>query len=226
MEDHTEPTTENPADLTFTEGRVLGCLIEKEITTPEYYPMTLAALTAASNQRSNRAPVVEWDERTVEVALDGLRRKRLAVMINMAGARVPKYKHVLSSLYGSLDRQMVAVLCELLLRNVQTSGELRTRSERLCPFASLEAVEETLLKLTTYGGGILVTVLPPGAGRRVKAYAQLLCGPVDAGVSTSVPAAVQVVPPPEDWCGKIEAEIASLRAELAALKAELGVVNL
>ena len=221
--DEQESGTATPGDLTFTEARLLGCMIEKEITTPEYYPMTLASLTAAANQRSNRSPVVEWDERTVEEGLDGLRRKRLAIMIKVAGARVPKYKHALGNLYGGLDRPMIAILCELLVRNVQTPGELRTRTERLCPFPSLEAVEECVLKLIRYGAGPLVVLLPPGGGRRVKAYAHLLCGPVDASSSSSAAPVAVVVPPSDDWKARIESELSALRAEVQSLKEALGI---
>jgi len=208
--------------LTFAEARVLGCLIEKEITTPDYYPMTLAALTAACNQKSNRSPVVEWDEETVEEAMVGLRRQRLGVMISMSGARGPKYKHSLDHVFGGFDRGMTAVLCELLLRNGQTVSELRTRTERMHPFPSPEAAEECAMKLVNYPVAPLATVLPPGAGRRVKAYAHLLCGPVDAQSPVTAAAAVEV-PPPEDWKAKVEAELAALRREFEQLKASLGV---
>ena len=217
-----EPAAEASTMLAFPEARVLGCLIEKEITTPDYYPMTLAALTAACNQKSNRSPVVEWSEETVEEAMAGLRRHRLGVMISMSGARGPKYKHTLENVFGGFDRGMTAVLCELLLRNVQTVSELRTRTERMHPFPSPEAAEECAMKLVNYPVAPLATVLPPGAGRRVKAYAHLLCGAVDAQAPVSAVAVVEV-PPPEDWKAKVEAELAALRRELEQLKASLGM---
>jgi uncharacterized protein len=226
MENPDQSTEEAAASalLSFDEARVLGCLIEKEITTPDYYPLTLGALTAACNQKSNRSPVVEWDERTVEAAVDSLRRRRLAVMIREAGSRGPKYKHTLDNAYGGLDRGMVAVLCELLLRNVQTFGELRTRTERMHAFPSPEAVEECVMRLVRYGVEPLAVVLPPGGGRRVKCCAHLLCGPVDAGAPAFTAAApVAEVPPPEDWKAKVEAELAALRRELSEIKTALGI---
>lgn len=213
---------ESTAMLTFAQARVLGCLIEKEFTTPDYYPMSLAALTTACNQKSNRSPVVEWDEDTVEAAMADLRRKKLGVMIQLSGSRVPKYKHTLENVFGGFDRGMTAVLCELLLRNVQTVSELRARTERMHPFPSPEAVEEYAMKLVNYPVSPLAVVLPPGSGRRVKCYAHLLCGPVDAHAPTAAAAAIEV-PPSEDWKAKVEAEIAALRRELDQLKASLGI---
>jgi uncharacterized protein len=209
--------------LTFHEARVLGCLIEKEITTPDYYPLTLGSLTAACNQKSNRAPVVEWDEHTVESTLDSLRRRKLAVMIREAGSRGPKYKHTLDNVFGGLDRGMVAILCELLLRNVQTVAELRARTERMHRFASPEAAEEWAMKLVHYPVEPLAVMLPPGGGRRVKCYAHLLCGPVDAAAAAPAASPAIEVPPPEDWKAKIETELAALRSELAAIKSALGI---
>ncbi|MDB6069318.1 MAG: hypothetical protein JWL81_489, partial [Verrucomicrobiales bacterium] len=215
------------SNLTAVEARVLGCLLEKEITTPEYYPMTLNSLMAACNQRSNRDPVVEWDEGTVEAGLDGLRRKRLAVMIHMAGSRVPKYKHSLDNVYGSLDPRMVAVLCELLVRNFQTPGELRTRTERLQAVQDLSGLEATVQRLVDYGSGPLVVILPPGGGRRVRTVAHLMSGPLDeasgpalaespAGHRSS--AGETVVPPPADWKADMESEIAALKSEVVSLR--------
>lgn len=220
------------SNLTPVEARVLGCLLEKEITTPEYYPMTLNSLMAACNQRSNRDPVVEWDEATVEAGLDGLRRKRLAVMIHMAGSRVPKYKHSLDTVYGSLDSRMVAVLCELLVRNFQTPGELRTRTERLQAVQDLSGLEATVQRLAEYGSGALVAILPPGGGRRVRTVAHLMGGPVDeapggpaggfmgegAAVSQRMAGAETIIPPPADWKADMESEMAALKSEVAALR--------
>jgi len=207
------------SELTPAEARVLGCLIEKEITTPEYYPMTLNAVVAASNQRSNRDPVVEWDDAVVENALDGLRRKRLAVMIHLSGSRVPKYKHVLDAVYGSLDPAMGAVLCELLVRNFQTPAELRTRTERLQSIQDLSGLEATVQRLADYGSGPLVTTLPPGGGRRVRTIAHLMSGPVDEAAShpSPVPASA-IMPPPAGWKADMESEIAALKTEVATLR--------
>ena len=208
------------SELTPAEARVLGCLIEKEITTPEYYPMTLNAVVAASNQRSNRDPVVEWDDAVVEAALDGLRRKRLAVMIHLSGSRVPKYKHALDAVYGSLDPAMVAVLCELLVRNFQSPAELRTRTERLQTIQDPAGLEATVQRLANYGsGGPLVTILPSGGGRRVRTIAHLLSGPVDEAASHALPVLVSaIIPPPADWKAEMEAGIAAIKAEVASLR--------
>ena len=217
-----EVTADTTAMLTFAEARVLGCLMEKEVTTPDYYPLTLGALTTACNQKSNRAPAVEWDEATVEEAAGGLRRKHLAAMISMSGARGPKYKQTLDQVFGSFDAAMKSVLCELLLRNVQTVSELRIRTERMHAFPSPEAAEEVAMRLVNYGAGPLAVVLPPGAGRRVKCYAHLLCGPVDAA-ATATPAAQVEAPPPQDWKAKVESELAALRSELEQIKTALGI---
>ena len=207
--------------LTFEEARVLGCLLEKEVTTPDYYPMTQNGLVVAASQKSNRSPVVEFDDSTIENALTGLRRKRLAMMIQVAGSRAPKFKHTLQQVLGSLDAPEIAILTELLLRNVQTLGELRTRTERMHLFSDLTACELSLNKLVNYGVEPLVAVLPPGGGRRVKAYAHLLCGPVDAGAPVVIGSAAVEVPPPEDWKAVVNAELAALRAEVDSLKAQL-----
>lgn len=217
-----DAASETSAMLTFAESRVLGCLLEKESTTPDNYPLTIASLTAACNQKSNRAPIVEWDEATVEEAMGGLRRKHLGAMISMAGSRGPKYKHTIDQVLGGLDAAMRAVLCELLLRNVQTVNELRTRTERMHPIPSPEAVEEVAMRLVNYGSGPLAVVLPPGAGRRVKCYAHLLCGPVDANAPEVSASAVEA-PPPADWKAGIEAELAALRSEVERLKSAMGL---
>jgi hypothetical protein len=205
--------------LTPVEARVLGCLLEKEITTPDYYPMSLNAVVVACNQRSNRDPVTEWEEATVEAGLDGLRRKRLAVMIHLAGARVPKYKHAFDAVYGNLDQAMTDILCELLVRNFQTPGELRTRTERLHLIPDLAALEDALQRLVNYGSGPLVTILPPGGGRRVRTVAHLMCGPVDeAAAALPFPAIPSIVAPPADWKADMEQEIAALKQEVASLR--------
>lgn len=209
------------SDLTAVEARVLGCLLEKEITTPEYYPMSLTGVVTASNQRSNRDPVVEWDDAVVESGLDGLRRKRLAVMIHLSGSRVPKYKHALDAVYGSLDPAMTAVLTELLVRNYQTPAELRTRTERLQSIQDLPGLEATLERLAHYGSGPLITILPPGGGRRVRTVAHLMGGPVDESSASpshpTAPAAL-IIPPSPDWKAAMESEITSLKTEVADLR--------
>jgi hypothetical protein len=206
--------------LTFEEARVLGCLMEKEVTTPDYYPMTLNGLTTACNQRSNRSPVVEWDDKTVEAAMDGLRRKRLAVMIAMAGSRGPKYKHSVGEVLDQLTAATRAILCELLVRGRQTMGELRINTERMYSFPDLPRLEEAVQTMVEYPTGPLVVILPPGGGRKVKTCAHLLCGPVDADALPAATASPQtVLPPPPDWKKEMEEEIVALKARVVELEA-------
>ena len=141
------PTADAPMDaLTPVEARVLGCLIEKELATPEYYPLTLNALVNACNQKSNRDPLMALSSRDVEIALDGLRRRRLAGLFSGADARVPKFKQTIDLVYPMETTDRV-ILCELLLRGPQTSGELRGRGERMAPLPDVAAVVEALARL-------------------------------------------------------------------------------
>jgi uncharacterized protein YceH (UPF0502 family) len=165
--------------LDAAEARVLGALMEKEIATPDYYPLSLNALVNACNQKSNRDPVVNYDEGTVEEALSGLRGKGVAVRITGGESRVPKHAQRFTEKYN-LGRREAAVLCELMLRGPQTPGELRSRAERLHHFDDLESVENTLAKL----GEMEFTVrLPKQPGFKEARYAHLLCGPVEAGAA-------------------------------------------
>lgn len=152
------------------EVRVLGSLLEKEITTPEYYPLSLNALVNACNQKSNRDPVVEFDSETVGQALEALRDKGLLLAITGAGSRVPKYGHRISEKLN-LGRRELAILCELMLRGPQTLGELRTRSERMHRFDDLAEVEAVLDRLPE-----LVVKLPRRPGEKEVRYAHLLSG--------------------------------------------------
>ena len=161
--------------LSEVEVRVLGALIEKQITTPDYYPLTLNALTAACNQKSNRAPVVDFDEKTVVRALESLRDKELARMLSGAEMRVPKYYHLFTETLGFTSPE-VGVLCVLMLRGPQTVGEIRGRSGRLYEFADLAEVEQALQQLMEKEGGPVVMKLPRQIGRKESRYAQLLAG--------------------------------------------------
>lgn len=211
-------------ELAFEEARVLGCLLEKEMTTPEYYPMTLNALMAACNQKNNRNPVTEFDEATVEDAIGGLRGCKLAVMVSMAGSRVPKFKHTIENACGSLDRAQCAILTVLLLRGPQTIGELRGRTERMFRFAELSDVEEVLESLIDRTYGNLVKELPPGGGRKARTFAHLLCGDVDSpaiaahsGDQGTTAGAAAVT----GWRREMETELAALREEVSGLRREL-----
>src|SRR5687767_12078042 len=165
--------------LNPTEVRVLGSLIEKQITTPDYYPLTLNALVNACNQLTNRDPVVTFDDQTVVRALDGLREKRLATLFTGAESRVAKYKHTLTDAL-LLTPGEIALLCVLMLRGPQTLGELRTRSERLFAFDTMPEVEEALNALASRQPQPLVAKLPRQAGTKEPRFAQLLAGPIEA----------------------------------------------
>ncbi len=199
--------------LDAVEVRVLGSLIEKEIATPEYYPLTLNALVNACNQKSNRDPVVDYDDQTVEEALEGLRRKRLAATLTGAGMRVAKHRQLFSETLN-LGRRELAMMCVLMLRGPQTAGELHARAERLHPFTDLEEVESCAQRLMEREPDPLVVKLPVQPGRKEPRYAHLLSGEV-AGEPAGAPAR-----PREDRFTAIETEIGALRREIEDLRRE------
>src|SRR5512143_556937 len=161
--------------LTPTEVRVLGSLIEKQITTPEYYPLTLNSLTAACNQKNNRNPITALTESEVEGALYTLREKNLAYVFHGSTSRVPKYKHVAPEVL-QLTPPELAAMCVLMLSGPQTVGEIRTRGSRLYEFTGLDEVEETLRSLRTRDQEPLVTSLPRQPGQKEARFAHLLSG--------------------------------------------------
>ena len=191
--------------LTDTEVRVLGALIEKEVTTPEYYPLSLNSLVAACNQTSNSHPVVHNDEGTVIQATDTLREKQLVHLIARGESRVNKYRHVL---YESMNlgRQEIAVLCVLLLRGPQTVGEIRTRSNRLYDFSSVEQLEGTLSSMMG-GESPLVVRLARQTGQKEVRYAHLLSGEVSGETALEEPE-VEL-----DRIGKLEREVEDLKRQ-------------
>jgi uncharacterized protein YceH (UPF0502 family) len=212
--------------LTAEEARVVGALIEKQVTTPEYYPLTLNALVNACNQISNRDPVVAYDERTVADALESLRDKKLAREVRTADGRVPKYRQVLEEVYP-LSRAETAVVCVLLLRGPQTVGELRGRTERLYAFSDLSFVESTLEGLAEAADRRppLVVKLPRQAGRKEPRYAHLLCGPVEADEAAEAraesPARSQArAGEGSERAARLEEEVRALRAGLEELRRE------
>ena len=166
-----------PVILTETEVRVLGSLIEKQLTTPEYYPLTLNALVAACNQKSNRDPVVSYDENTVTAALDTLRDKNLVYTFHGSTSRVVKYKHMFPNVY-EIDAAAVAVMDALMLRGPQTVGEIRGRTDRLYDFSGLSEVQETLDKLAHRHEPLIVR-LERQVGQKDARYAHLLSGEID-----------------------------------------------
>jgi uncharacterized protein len=208
--------------LDIAEARILGCLIEKERTTPEYYPLTLNALVAACNQKSNRDPEMHLDGPTVEKAVDTLRLKNLVFLSHTAGGRTPKYAHQVERFF-TFTPQEFAILCLLLLRGPQTPGELRTRAGRMCEFATPVEVEAVLQELVIRPGGPFVIKMARQPGQSACRYAHLLSGPVDAGQPAAAPAAQPVAAPDNDRIAALEKEVASLRAELEQLKLQLGV---
>ena len=204
--------------LNPVEARVLGCLVEKELTTPEYYPLSLNALTNACNQKSNRDPVMALEDEDVVKALDGLRFKQLAV-VSADGGRVPKYRHLLAEKLQLVEPEL-ALICELLVRGPQTVGELRNRGERMHPFADLAAVEEILNELMEREQP-LVARLARQAGRKEGRYAQLFCGePEQLQNETAVPpeAARVRVMADNERISNLESEVAALREEVAGLR--------
>ena len=209
--------------LNAFELRVLGSLLEKAVTTPDYYPLTLNSLTLACNQISNRDPVVAFDEPTVVRALDSLRDKRLASVFTGAESRVAKYKHNFIE-WLQLTPAEVGLLCVLMLRGPQTLAELRTRTERFEPFETLTEVEEALQILATRTPQPLVIKLPRLPGTKEPRYAHLLSGPIDVAAltaSSSMPPlepATLTVRLENDRIAKLEAETTALRSELAELR--------
>jgi uncharacterized protein YceH (UPF0502 family) len=206
--------------LNAAETRVLGSLIEKAVTTPDYYPLSLGALTNACNQLSNRDPVVAFDEKDVVRALDSLRDKNLAALFHGADSRVPKYKHAFTDLF-LLTPAEVGLLCVLMLRGPQTLAELRTRTERFQPFESLAETEEALQALAARQPQPLVAKLPRQPGTKEPRYAQLLSDPAEFTSPTAAPtaeSATLAVRAENERLEKLTTEIADLRRELTELK--------
>ncbi|CDS99137.1 conserved hypothetical protein [Vibrio coralliirubri] len=208
--------------LSPIEARIIGCLIEKEVTTPDHYPLTLNSLTTACNQKSNREPVLSLSESDVLDAVDGLIGRRMVSDESSFNSRVNKYQHrFCNTEFGDLQftEQERAIICCMLLRGAQTPGELRTRTGRLANFSDVKEVEATLDKLAAREAGALVVKLPREAGKRESRYQHLLSGEVDveafatASVSSAAPSATS------EKFEELESEVASLRAEVAELKA-------
>jgi uncharacterized protein len=225
-------------DLTAAETRVLGCLIEKQRTTPDTYPLTLNALRAACNQSTNRDPVVDYDEATIREAVTRLSRRRWARLASGAGSRASKYRHLLDEALTSAPDEL-AVLCVLMLRGGQTPGELKGRTERLHPFADLAAVHDTLEHLIDRD---LVRHLPRRPGQKEERYEHRLSdddAPEPAPVAAAATPVAEIAPgvvrapgrpmpavperervelPLDERVARLEAEVVQLRAELRALR--------
>ena len=209
-----------PEILNETEARVVGSLVEKQLTTPEYYPLTLNALVNACNQKSNREPMVNYDEKTVTDTLERLRDRNIVYVYYGSTSRVPKYKHMLPSIY-ELEPAEVAVICVMLLRGPQTLGELRTRTERLYNFSGLGEIQETLDGLSRRDDP-LVLKLERQPGQKEARFAHLLSGPIDVEAFAAAQAARSTRSSVDgERVEKIEEELASLRAEVETLKQTL-----
>lgn len=219
-----------PLELSAVEARVIGCLIEKQVATPDQYPLSINALVNACNQRSNRDPVLTLEERDVQAVVDGLVRKQLVMEKSGFGSRVPKYHQLFCNTeFGSLkfSPAQTAIVCELLLRGPQTPGELRAHAARLAPLRDVEQVETELEELLTRPAGPYVVKLAREPGRREARYAQLFTGPpsqeiaeastasrsgeIDTGLASDLSERVSM----------LELEVAELRQALADIQARL-----
>ena len=206
--------------LTENEVRALGSLIEKDITTPEYYPLSLNALVNACNQKSNRDPVMQLNEDAVRDALEALQEQRLAGPARGADSRVTKYEQRLQEVFN-FTRAEIAVLCVLLLRGPQTPGELRGRAERMHRFETLEDVQAALQKLMQREPA-LAKVLPRQPGTKESRYAHLLAGDVvEAQTPVQIGAAVERTPADAERIARLEEEVAGLRREVSEVKDQL-----
>ena len=198
-------------ELDAVEARVLGALVEKEITTPEYYPLTLNALVNACNQKSNREPMVSYDDRTVADALASLKHKQLSFSLTGAGMRVPKFGHRMVETLN-MGRREMAILCELLNRGPQTVGELRTRSERMHSFSDLDEVESCLRGLAEREPPFVVR-LERQSGMKEPRWAHLFSGEI-----TEMPASAAIEPVRADRAGTLEYELSQLRDRVQFLE--------
>ena len=213
-------------ELSPIEARVIGCLIEKQITTPDQYPLSLNAMVNACNQKSNRDPVMSADEAAIQTTLDHLIRKHLVIEKSGFGSRVPKYQHrFCNTEFGPLKftPQELAIVCELLVRGPQTPGELRTRAARMSSFSEVGQVEMALESLSSRADGPFVVRLPREPGRRDARYAHLFSGAVTVPALTEEPItgpSMDSAPAPSRL-ERLEEEVRQLREELQAIKARL-----
>ena len=208
-------------EFSLNEARVIGCLLEKEVTTPDQYPLSLNALTNACNQKTNREPVLEMSEAVVQQTLDSLMKKYMVSDKSAGyGGRVTKYKHrFCNTEFGSLkfSKQEFGILCVLLLRGPQTPGELRSRTTRLCEFADAEAVDAALQGLMSRQDGPFIARLARAAGARESRYAHLFSGNIESApepVAEESPAAAGL----SERVARLEELVAQLRAQVDALK--------
>jgi uncharacterized protein YceH (UPF0502 family) len=218
-----EPTTPTPPEwpiLSAIEARVLGALIEKERTTPDYYPLTINALTSACNQKNNRDPVLQLTETSIIRATETMREKKLVWLVTMAGSRVAKYRHAFLDVYHVPD-SAVALLSELLLRGPQTAAELRARAERMHPYADTATVEALLQELQAHREGPFVVKLAREPGKREARFMHLLGGPVAVTETTPAPFSTSASEPAYGAPAIDPARLTQLEETLAALQAKV-----
>jgi uncharacterized protein YceH (UPF0502 family) len=217
-------------NLSPYETRVIGCLIEKEITTPDQYPLSLNALTNACNQKSNRDPVLDLDEATVQQIVDDLIKKRMVLEKSGFGSRVTKYQHRFCNTEFSalqFSEQELGIVCELLLRGPQTPGELRSRASRLCKLRDVQQVESALNHLMERGDGPFVVRLPRELGRRESRYAHLFSGEVQVPETAEDVSAAPARSSParastdSERLDRLEQIVNELRGEIEAIKRRL-----
>ncbi|MDA0148384.1 YceH family protein [Vibrio sp. LaRot3] len=213
-------------ELNPVEARVIGCLIEKEVTTPDYYPLTLNSLTSACNQKSNREPVLSLDESEIQQAVDSLIARRLVSDESGFNSRANKFQHrFCNTEFGDLKltEQEKGIVCCLLLRGAQTPGELRTRTNRLAAFTDVKEVEAVLENMAARSEGALVVKLPREAGKRESRYQHLFSGEVDMEALQS---AAHVAPVANSSrIEQLEEELSALKAEVAELRAIVEQLN-
>lgn len=213
-------------DICFsqTEARVVGCLLEKEVTTPDQYPLTLNSLTTACNQKSNRDPVMALEEADVQDTVEALKVKRIIQEVTAGfGSRVSKYQHRFCNTEFStfqFSQQEKAVICVLLLRGPQTAGEIRTRTNRLCDFKDVREAEQVLNDLAEHPKGPFVVKLPKEPGKRDSRYMHLFSGDVDLdALQQAADSAAPVSSAASERIEALESEVEALKQEVAELKA-------
>ncbi|MGD8591030.1 MAG: DUF480 domain-containing protein [Chromatiales bacterium] len=216
-------------ELTPYEARVIGCLLEKEVITPDQYPLSLSALTNACNQKSSREPVLQLSEVEVQETVDGLLKKHLVSDRSGFGSRVTKYQHrFCNSGFGSLEftAQELGVLCVLLLRGPQTPGELRSRTSRLCEFSDMHETEEVLQGLMQREDGPFVARLPREPGKRESRYMHLFCGePELASYEVEEPARTAPGPGSQQRIEQLENLLLELQEKLEAIEARVAYLE-
>ena len=214
-----------PIELSAIEARLIGCLIEKSLTTPDQYPLSLNSLVSACNQKSNRDPIMDMDERSVQQIIDALIRKHLAMERSGFGSRVPKYQHLFcNASFGSLQFTPIetAIVCELLLRGPQTPGELRTHAARMAEIKDVSEIETALNNLATRQDGPFVVRLPREPNRRDSRYTHLFSGNMDFAETVVMEAVKELRSTSPDRITALEELVAELRQELDTLKRKLG----